>query len=458
MIVVLGGGLAGLSTAFHLQRAGHEALVLEREDEVGGLARSIDASGFTFDFTGHLLHVKDEGVITLIDELLGGEQVMLERSAWIAYRGALVPYPFQANLSALPDDVRLDCLLGFAESLRRGNALEPGSFDPPKTRFPLSFLDVKVPRGGYAASFATWARATFGRGLADHFFLPYNAKNFATDLETITAEWVSWAVPKPDLEDVLRGALAMQRKVFGYNPRFRYPRRGGIRALPDALAKGLRNVERAAAVTRIDAKARRVHLADGRSHAYRSLVATNPLPELVAMVDDLPAGVRQAAAKLRWCAVASYNFGIAGGLDHERHWIYYPDPQLPFYRVGFPSNLTPQMAPDGTSSLCAEVAYRGTIDDGDRGATPSLDDVATALRRCGALPAAAKIEVATRVDLPYGYVLFDADRRAALPAIFAALLERDIIPVGRYGAWDYLSMEQTILQGRETATYLASRP
>ena len=88
MIVVLGGGLAGLSTALHLDS---ECRVLERETEVGGLARSVDPSGFTFDFTGHLLHVKDPGVIALVDELLGADQIHLERSAWIAYRGALVP-------------------------------------------------------------------------------------------------------------------------------------------------------------------------------------------------------------------------------------------------------------------------------------------------------------------------------------------------------------------------------
>ena len=57
MIVVLGAGLAGLSAAFHLQD--HlDVVVLEREDRPGGLCRSIIKDGFTFDLTGHLLHLR----------------------------------------------------------------------------------------------------------------------------------------------------------------------------------------------------------------------------------------------------------------------------------------------------------------------------------------------------------------------------------------------------------------
>ena len=91
MIVVLGAGLAGLSTAYYLKDAPY--LIVERDDEVGGLARSVDARGFMFDFTGHLLHIRSDAVKDLCDELLGEDQVHLERSAWVRFQGELVPYP-----------------------------------------------------------------------------------------------------------------------------------------------------------------------------------------------------------------------------------------------------------------------------------------------------------------------------------------------------------------------------
>lgn len=454
MILILGAGLAGLATAMHLGSRPYR--VLEREAVVGGLARSVDQAGFVFDFTGHLLHLASPEVTALVDQLLGPDQVKLDRSAWIGYGGKLVPYPFQVNTHELPVDVRLDCLVGFAESLRQSKRLAPGTLEAPRDPLPLSFLNVKEPTGGYAASFREWAIATFGEGFAKHFFLDYNAKNFAADLSTVTAEWVSWAVPKPSLDDVLRGALVGSQKTFGYNPRFRYPRSGGIRALPEAMAKRLvpGSIERDCVVTAIDSRAKRATLADGRTIEYSSLVASNPLPELVAMTSDLPNEVHAAAKRLRWCAVSSFNFGIEGDLGHDRHWIYYPEREFSFYRVGFPSNLAPSMAPKGSASLCAEVAYSGDA------FPPRADEIARVradLVRCGALPHHARIVTEQRLDLPYAYVLFDEARRRALPVIFRALLERDIVPVGRYGAWDYLSMETTIQQGIETARYLAAR-
>lgn len=458
MIVVLGAGLAGLSVALHLSRARNPrpCRIVERESEVGGLARSIDAGGFVFDFTGHLLHVKSDAVRALIDELLGDRQVHLERSAWVSYRGTLVPYPFQVNTHALPLDVKLECVTGFVNSLLRANRLPAGTLEAPKDPPPLSFLSVAKPTGGYAKSFREWAIATFGEGFANHFFLRYNEKNFATDLATISAEWVSWAVPKPDLEDVLRGALGGYDKSFGYNPRFRYPMGGGIRRLPEAMARALPAdvVRTRATVTAIDAKAKRARLATGETIAYDVLVATNPLPELTAMIDDLPAHVVAAARKLRWCGVASFNFGVRGTLDHDRHWIYFPESEYSFYRAGFPSNLAPDMARPGTYSICAEVAYPG---GGSLDPSITIERVREQLVRAGVMPQDAIVEVANRLDLPYAYVLFDEARREALPAIFAALLERDIVPIGRYGAWDYLSMETTILQGKETAEWLVSR-
>ena len=115
MILILGAGLAGLSAAWHLD--GQDRLVVERAPEVGGLCRSIRERGFTFDYTGHLLHLRDPTIRDWALELLPDGYVDLHRSAWIHSYGKLTPYPFQANTAGLPLDVRLECLLGFIDTL-----------------------------------------------------------------------------------------------------------------------------------------------------------------------------------------------------------------------------------------------------------------------------------------------------------------------------------------------------
>src|SRR5688572_14130370 len=103
MILVLGGGLAGLSTAYHLGAAPH--LVLEAESSPGGLCRSRLVDGFTFDYTGHLLHLRDERIVRLVDELLPGAFEQIARRASIRMRGVTLEFPFQANLHGLPPEL-----------------------------------------------------------------------------------------------------------------------------------------------------------------------------------------------------------------------------------------------------------------------------------------------------------------------------------------------------------------
>src|SRR5439155_1475177 len=102
MILVLGAGLAGLSAAYHLQDT-DDVLVLEREDRPGGLCRSVVKDGFTFDLTGHLLHLRRSEIRALVSDLIPPDHFMsIDRRAFIHSHGVLTPYPFQVNTHGLP--------------------------------------------------------------------------------------------------------------------------------------------------------------------------------------------------------------------------------------------------------------------------------------------------------------------------------------------------------------------
>src|SRR2546428_13554606 len=87
---------------------------------------------------------------------------------------------------------------------------------------------------------------------------------------------------------------------------------------------------------------------------------TIPVPELARRCTDLPKAIRAAADGLRCVSVYNVNLGVAREKISDNHWIYFPEPEFPFYRVGFPTNFSPSLGPHGCSSLYVEVSHQPT--------------------------------------------------------------------------------------------------
>jgi len=146
-VVILGAGLSGLSAAAHLKT---EYEIFEKEGSIGGLCRSRNVCGFTFDIAGHLLHFQEKKIKTFIMGLLGNALRQQKRKSWIWSYGSYIPYPFQANFLKLPQDVARECSAGLAQARKKQK-------------------NVHNPSDGLC--FKAWIIATFGEGIARHFML-----------------------------------------------------------------------------------------------------------------------------------------------------------------------------------------------------------------------------------------------------------------------------------------------
>ena len=213
--VIVGAGLAGLSAAYHLK---NDYSLFEKDSEIGGMARSIHKDGYTFDYDGHLLHFRNEYAFNLVTRLLNGNLAPHKRSSWVYSKGIFTRYPFQANFYGLPNNVVKDCLMGLikAKLLIASHANSNGNFE-------------------------NWIIKTFGKGVADHFMLPYNRKFWTVEPKELTCEWLDGFVPVPDLEDTVTGAISDNTKPYGYNSRFWYPVKGGISQLVKGFSGSIKN-------------------------------------------------------------------------------------------------------------------------------------------------------------------------------------------------------------------------
>jgi protoporphyrinogen oxidase len=424
-VVILGGGLTGISTAFHLRRPW---LLVEKEARLGGHARTDETRGFHFDKTGHWLHLRDPYMKQLVNELLPGELVPVARKARIFSHGVLTRYPFQGNLHGLPPEVVSECLIDFVRAHNDPRSAEP------------------------AKNFEDFCLKKFGAGISRHFMIPYNQKLWGVHPREITAEWCSRFVPIPKLEDVIKGAVGDVPPEIGYNVSFLYPKTGGIETLTRALVSRLSGGEVALStpVEKVNLRERTINIG-GDTIPWRALVATIPLPDLVARLVDAPKEIEEAAGKLRCTPVRYLNVATKSSPNADFHWIYVPEEKFPFYRVGIYTNAVPAMAPPGRGSLYVELS--------DRGPMPRVDDimpdVAQALAAAGAINGADDVLFAEIKELRYAYVVFDDNYYSCVGKLINYFEANDVFPRGRYGSWIYNAMEDSILAGKEVAERLS---
>ncbi len=431
--LIIGGGLAGLAAGKALEGK-KDYLIAERENRPGGLAATIKKGGFHFDYSGHLLHLRWPGTSRFILGALKGNVRRVKRDARIYAHKNWTPYPFQANLAAMPDKVKSECVSGFLKAYSAD--LHPSSLIPHPSR-----LQPEV--------FTRWTRRVFGEGISRHFMLPYNAKLWQYPLERLTTEWCAPFVPLPKPEEVIEGAYGKRTEGLGYNTVFHYPKRGGIGALSNALARGLGGLRLGLEVESLNLKKGVANVRHFGPVYFRRLINTAPLNEFIALTQDAPVSVKRAAARLRHNTVYVLNLGVKG-VKNPMHWGYFPGGEFLFYRAGIATNFSAELAPRGRASFYIEIATSGEALD----LASAEAGVLRGLKACGLLTSASQVTEKLWLKIPCAYVVYNKERAEALPGIFDWLKAGKARSIGRYGAWKYSFMEESVKEGLEAAAQI----
>lgn len=418
-IAILGAGLTGMSAAIHLKQAGQAYRIFERAPHAGGHATTYVDEGYRFDKTGHLMHLRDAGIRELVMKWVGADSVTVNRKSVIWTHGRYTRYPFQANTYGLPPEVAYECLMGFIKAQSTKGQAAPKNFEE-------------------------FCVAHFGEGISKHFMIPYNARLWGVHPSEITADWCQRFVPMPKMEDVVAGAVGMNDRELGYNTSFLYPRLG-IGELPIAMAKELPEIEYSKAPEFVNTASRELHFAD-EIVTYDALISTAPLKAFCENVQDAPTAVREASARLRCNSLEYLDVAarVPSGTDH--HWVYVPEAKYPMYRLGCYSHFSAAMAPEGGSCFYVELAERSKPD-----LSRVVPEVAAAMVEMGILNSPDDIAFVRSRRIEHAYVVFDHHYFGALEAITPFLKSARIVSAGRYGAWNYSSMEDALIFGRDAA-------
>jgi protoporphyrinogen oxidase len=415
-IGILGGGISGIALAAHL---GDDVEVLEKRARVGGLCGSIVEHGFTFDAAGpHIMFSKNKEVLDLMVCALGDNVHRRRRENKIWFKDRLVKYPFENDLASLPKEDNFDCIYGYI--------VNPRANDEPH-------------------NLAEWSYKTFGAGISDHYFIPYNRKIWNHDPEKIGLEFVS-RIPKPPMEDVLKSSIGIPTEGYLHQLHFYYPVEGGYESLVHAFAKQVRGTIRTSTpVTDVarEGNAWRVTTSDGAVHTYEVLVSTIPVHELLQVWREAPAAARERAEKLRYNSLINVLLGIREDRGYPYTALYIPDPAVIFHRLSFPKAFSERCVPEGMSSMMAEI----TTNEGDGVYELSDDDVLARtighLERMGFLEASTVIYKRV-VRFRYGYPVYDLHYRKNVSAMRESIAAAGLQLLGRFAQFDYINSDVCI--------------
>jgi protoporphyrinogen oxidase len=415
-VVVIGAGVSGLGFANWWREAHPSArvVVLEAEAEPGGYCRTVVRDGFVWDYSGHFFHFKDPTIEAWLRARMPGQDVRtVERIAKIRYAGHDIDFPFQKHIHQLPKDDFIECLVELY--FRPGGDVPPRSFG--------EMLDRK-----------------FGKGITEKFLRPYNEKLYAIDLDKLDVDAMGRFFPHADIADIIAN-MRPGKRPQGYNATFTYPAGGAVQYI-NALLRDLPagTVALSEPAIAIDLAERTV-TTPHRTIAFDHVVSSAPLRTL-AKICKVP----HDASVFTSNEVLVFNLGFDRKGMRDIHWMYFPDPSVVFYRVGWYDNIIG----GDRQSLYVEIgAPDGATFDVDTLRTRVLADLA----REGIITD-HQLVAHHHVVLDPAYVHITQASLAETARLRSLLALNGIHSVGRYGSWTYCSIEDNLLETRALAKRL----
>jgi protoporphyrinogen oxidase len=446
--IVIGAGPAGLTAAHELARRGVPVEVFEAASQVGGMARSLRLWGQTVDLGPHRFFSSDPRVNRLWFEIAGRDYDMVARLTRILYRRRLFHYPLRP-LNALLN-------LGLREACRCAASYLRGQIFPAAT-----VADTMTAAAG--PSFEQWVTSRFGRRLFSIFFKTYSEKLWGIRCDALDADFAAQRIKKFSLGGAIKSAL------FGGGAKhktlvdeFAYPH-GGSGMIYERMAARIRELGGTlhlnTSVRRVLAAGGRVagvELADGSRRAAAHVVSTFPITDLVAGLDDAPADVAAAAARLGYRNTIIVFLRVASENVFSDQWLYVHAPDLLTGRITNFRNWTPLIRAGADDTI---LALEYWCDDNDplwREADAALSVLAEREIRATDLIKNAPVTGVRIERLHRSYPVYARGYKQPLAVVENYLRGiAGLTPIGRYGSFKYNNQDHSILMGLLAAENIA---
>lgn len=410
--LIIGAGISGLTFASYCKE---NYLIIEKDSEVGGYCKTHYNKDYVWDYAGHFFHFKtDEFKKKFIDSLEKNDFVTQDKKTFIYFDDKLIDFPFQTHIHELSKDKFIDCLYDLF------NKEEKENYD--------NFLDMLYGK--------------FGKSITEMFLKPYNEKLYAVDLTKLDKDAMGRFFPYADIKAIINNMK--QNKVNSYNNTFMYPKKGA-QVIIDVLMKDIdeNKILLNSVIQSINLEEKKVILTDGTEIYYEYLINSMPFDRFLKLTNNKE--YIDFSNELTYNKVLVFNLGFNKKSKYnDHHWLYFPDKNINFYRVGFYDNI---LGSDKLS-MYIEIGYpKGTVIT-DEVINKQLSLTLDNLKKCGIIDDTFTLEAYESIVMDPAYVHIDAQNDLKVREIMKDLANKNVYSVGRYGAWTYCSMEDCMVEAK----------
>lgn len=422
-IVVVGAGVCGLTAAHVLARAGKKVVLLEKLDQVGGLARSFTYGEYTFDIGPHRFHTGNKEIGEYIRDVLGEEGLYFPRRSSVYFKGRYYAWPIRPqSLIQLPKDI----------AIRAGIDLMLN---------PMRKYDVD--------SFETYILKQYGPTLYQHFFLDYSEKFLKIHPRETHADWAKVGINRAIIDDnvkmnnLFQLAKSTLSNVNKEELNFLYPK-PGLQTWCDRAAEAFQKCggELLTGVESIglthDGKRIQEVQAQGRRWKVDQVIWTGGLHTLCNLLGE-------PAPEVQYLPMMMYFIELKAVPDQVFQWCYFGDKEYIFNRVSNTIHFSPYLAPWGCCGLEVEVTCHPDQDDVWMNPERYQERVITDLMKVGLVSRRDEVRAVHMERIPQSYPIYRTDYRDKLKASTKRLARwRNLVLAGRTGQFWYNNMDHSI--------------
>ncbi len=429
-LIILGAGLSGISLAYFLQNNPkiEQIDIIEKENSIGGLCRSIKKDGYTYDIGPHILFSKDKEMLQLMLDVLPAYNT-LKRSNQIIYKGRFVQYPFENDLSKLPKDDLDYCMTSFMSNPYRNYRAE---------------------------NMIQFFLKTFGEGITNIYLRPYNEKLWKYDPAFMDVQMVE-RIPQPTDEEIMRSASGETIAGYLHQLYFHFPKDGGIETVVRGFANRLTNkckIHLNSPISSLENKGNRFFAKAGDVILGADrVISTIPIQELTNAYVGASDIVREHVNELKYNSIIIVFVKTKEDLSGDNFAFMNPEKDIIFHRISKMDFLGTSYKSDSATYM-VEITYR----KGDYTDSLSYGElkkrVAEGLIKLKFARTLQNIEFINITKHQYAYVIYDLNHKKNMEAVRAYYDSQGVYLNGRFGNFEYWNMDKVLRESKKLAAVL----